>query len=146
MTNTNASKKYIISTLVIMAIIFIHSSLPAEVSADESSIFVEFFSSFFGFAPDEGFHYVIRKIAHMIEYFTLGVSMTLLTLSGVEKIELKPCLISWIICTVYGLTDELHQYLVPGRSCELLDVLIDSIGALLGVAIVFLIKRKRSSG
>lgn len=51
-------------------------------------------------------------------------------------------LVSWIICTLYAGTDELHQYFVPGRACSLRDVCIDSAGALLGVLIMLYHSRK----
>ena len=36
-------------------------------------------------------------------------------------------------------TDEIHQYLVPGRACMFTDVCIDSVGALLGILFVTVI-------
>ena len=38
-----------------------------------------------------------------------------------------------LLCIGYAITDELHQAFVPGRTPKLLDVLIDSSGALLGI-------------
>ena len=40
---------------------------------------------------------------------------------------------AWLIGTAYAVTDEFHQSFVPGRSCELRDVVIDSCGVLTGV-------------
>jgi len=44
---------------------------------------------------------------------------------------------------LYAVTDEIHQSFVPGRSCELRDVLIDSVGVLTGVTILWLLRRKQ---
>ena len=33
------------------------------------------------------------------------------------------------LATVYGLTDEVHQMFVPGRSAEVADLLADAVGA-----------------
>ena len=33
----------------------------------------------------------------------------------------------------YGMTDEIHQYFVPGRSADPWDLVADMIGAMLGV-------------
>ena len=33
-----------------------------------------------------------------------------------------------ILGSLYAVSDELHQLFVPGRSCELMDMLIDSSG------------------
>lgn len=40
------------------------------------------------------------------------------------------------IATFYGVTDELHQYFVPGRNCDFWDLLTDAIGSLAGAYIV----------
>lgn len=37
---------------------------------------------------------------------------------------------AWLICTVYGATDEGHQLFVPGRQADAADLLADSLGAL----------------
>ena len=38
---------------------------------------------------------------------------------------------------VYAATDEFHQYFIPGRSAEVMDVCIDTLGASIGLAILF---------
>ena len=49
-------------------------------------------------------------------------------------------LISFIICVLYASIDEFHQLFVPGRSGQVTDVLIDLIGVVLGLLLVFLIR------
>ena len=39
----------------------------------------------------------------------------------------------------YAITDEFHQYFIPGRSAEIRDVLIDSSGALTGILFVIIV-------
>lgn len=41
-------------------------------------------------------------------------------------------------CILYAVTDEIHQYFVPGRSCRLFDVGVDSMGILFGAALFLL--------
>jgi hypothetical protein len=86
---------------------------------------------------------LIRKSAHFCVYGCLGASTALLVS------ECRPkrfaFLWSWLIPVVYACTDELHQYFVPGRSCEFRDVCIDSAGALLGVVLVRFILQRRTS-
>lgn len=41
---------------------------------------------------------------------------------------------SLLSAAFYGMTDEIHQYFVPGRSADPWDWLADTIGAMLGVA------------
>ena len=38
-----------------------------------------------------------------------------------------------LICLAYGLSDEIHQYFVPGRTFEWLDIAADGLGGGLGV-------------
>lgn len=83
----------------------------------------------------------IRKIAHFSAYFLLGV-LTFNALVTYRKITLKlRCFFSVAICVLYAISDEIHQYFVQGRSCELRDILIDSCGALLAIGIVILFCR-----
>ena len=39
--------------------------------------------------------------------------------------------------TAYGITDELHQFLVPPRQVEVLDVAADAIGAALAAGLLY---------
>jgi VanZ family protein len=41
---------------------------------------------------------------------------------------------AWLAALAYGLSDELHQLLVPGRMFDLADLLADGVGAALGAA------------
>lgn len=54
-------------------------------------------------------------------------------------------LIPLIICLLYSISDEFHQLFIVGRSGEVRDVLIDTIGALTGIYGYYLIKRKYKS-
>ena len=55
-------------------------------------------------------------------------------------------LIPWVITTAYAATDEMHQLFVPGRSGQVSDVLLDSAGAMAGLAVLggirFLVQRR----
>ncbi len=54
----------------------------------------------------------------------------------------KKYLLSILICIIYATSDEIHQILVPGRACQIRDVLIDSIGSITGVYLYKLINTK----
>ena len=49
--------------------------------------------------------------------------------------------LSIIIATLYGFSDEFHQYFVPGRSSSLSDVFLDFTGTTLAVLIYLIILR-----
>ena len=47
--------------------------------------------------------------------------------------------------SIYAVTDEVHQAFVSGRSCELRDIIIDTVAAGVGVGVVMLIRRWRKA-
>jgi VanZ family protein len=53
--------------------------------------------------------------------------------------------ISVLIASLYGLSDEIHQYFIPGRSSEVLDWVADSAGALIAASLLAWLSRKRNS-
>jgi VanZ family protein len=70
---------------------------------------------------------VLRKCAHVTEYAILG--FLLLRAIGREL----PALVLGIL---YAASDELHQHFVHGRHASPVDVLIDSVGLLIGIFVV----------
>jgi len=70
---------------------------------------------------------VLRKCAHVTEYAILG--LLLMRALGQEL----PALVLGI---AYATTDELHQLLVAGRHGSPVDVVIDSLGVLIGIAVL----------
>lgn len=88
------------------------------------------------------FVFIVRKGAHFSIYLLLG----LLIMSYFKEIYLvnkKGLLIAFIICFLYACSDEIHQYFVPGRSCQLNDILIDSAGSIIGIYIYYFISTLR---
>lgn len=70
------------------------------------------------------------KIIHAFVYFILAILLYFsFYKSGLRKYLLP---ISLIFAVTYGISDELHQYYVPGRIASIGDVIADSIGALIG--------------
>ena len=120
-------------TIILMLFIFWQSALPAEASKQESGLIVSQLAQWLQ-ADEELISFVVRKGAHYTEYLFLGVSL-FLTVRDLRK--RASFWIPWAIGTLYAITDEVHQYFVPGRSCELRDVLIDACGVAVGVAIVW---------
>ncbi|MDY0087764.1 MAG: VanZ family protein [Coriobacteriia bacterium] len=47
-----------------------------------------------------------------------------------------------LVASAYGVTDELHQVFVPGRLPEVADWGMDTLGALLGALIMFIVLRR----
>ena len=81
----------------------------------------------------EAFQFTFRKLAHLCLFALLGVTV-LMSVITYEKLKVYlRILYSLIFCFIYAATDELHQLLSAGRSCEFRDFLIDATGSLLGV-------------
>ncbi len=74
--------------------------------------------------------FVLRKIAHILEYAILN--LFLIRAFTAEGLDYKKAIIfSTIVAILYALSDEYHQTFVFGREGKLKDVGIDSIGILL---------------
>lgn len=84
----------------------------------------------------------IDKVAHMVVYGLLAAA--LIRAFGQRMRQLRPGLVvmlTVLCCLVYGITDEFHQSFIPGRFVSGLDVLADTVGALL-VGVAWLILRR----
>ena len=84
----------------------------------------------------------VRKCAHLSLYLILGI-LVISLLREYMVINTKLVLLSLLICFLYACSDEIHQLFVPGRSGEVIDVLIDTLGACLGVSFYYLVFRKK---
>ena len=142
---TSKEKKifHIAITIAIMVFIFIQSALTADLSMHESNVIVKWLSSFLH-VQAETLSFIVRKCAHFLEYLILGISMYVSVHDLSRWKQWKNAILAFLICAVYAATDELHQMFVQGRSCEARDILIDSLGALLGILIMSLISFLRA--
>ena len=85
-------------------------------------------------------------VAHMIIYAVLGAAVVYAWSAGFKRRNpLKVVLYSVNICLLYGISDEFHQSFVPGRYVSAMDVLADTVGALL-VCIAWWLYSKKSIG
>ncbi len=80
----------------------------------------------------------LRKLAHFTEYFILATLLVGAVDNRNRKRRLR-LLIPWAVAAFYAVTDEVHQFFIPGRNCNVIDVLIDSAGAFVGVLISVLV-------
>ena len=84
----------------------------------------------------------VRKSAHFTLYFILGI-LVFLFVKDFTVINYKVVLISIIVVLLYSISDEVHQLFVPGRSGEVLDVMIDTMGGFISCNILYLIYRRK---
>lgn len=84
------------------------------------------------------YDFILRKIAHTVEYFILTLLLYRAFKGsfnmGIFHLFIYPVTLSFF----YAVSDEFHQSFVPARSASIRDVLIDTIG-ILGFYIVITI-------
>ena len=85
---------------------------------------------------------LVRKTAHIIIYLVLGLLIISL-IKEYKIIDWKMMFLAFIISYLYACSDEIHQLFVPGRSGNMIDVLIDSLGSYLGILIYHFYYRLR---
>lgn len=83
----------------------------------------------------ETIRHLVRKIAHISEYFILCLLVSLLLKSYSIPLN-KLLILAFIICYIYSCSDEIHQLFISDRSGSFIDTLIDSIGILLWLLII----------
>jgi VanZ family protein len=82
------------------------------------------------------------SILHIGEFFVLSYLLSRALLS--EKMSPKSALVlSVIITTIYGISDEFHQLFVPGRTFDYVDMSFNFIGAALAALLVFKTRKMR---
>jgi VanZ family protein len=83
------------------------------------------------------------KIKHFGAYMVLTILLTLTIMVQDKSRFLKKHVyaVSIAIAVIYGILDELHQALIPGRSCEFMDWVADFGGAVTGALIIYFYSR-----
>ena len=74
------------------------------------------------------------KVLHFFAYAVLGVLFY--RAYGTLRVKSDPrmlILISMVSASLYGVSDEVHQYLVPFRDASIWDVVANTLGAICGV-------------
>jgi hypothetical protein len=83
------------------------------------------------------------KIYHILEYAVFGVLLArILKEYGFPRSLPGKTIWVLVISFLYGASDELHQWFVPGRDAAFGDLLADSLGGVLGGFIFLKFKRK----
>ena len=148
---TELLKKILYSGLVLiwMLIVFMFSNQNGEKSQGTSRkvtniivkvlVYNEEISKEETNALTEKIDYLIRKIAHYSLYTIGGILIynyiKTFSINIREKI-----LTSILVGIIYAITDELHQYFMDGRSAQIKDIVIDSLGIFTGVLLMYKIK------
>jgi VanZ family protein len=153
--------KYWLPLLIWMALISVASS--DLMSSSQTSRFLIPFLRWL--KPDilpetlEQIHFWWRKTGHLFEYAMLGVLMIRAfrgerkrtnnnaqrPTSNAQRSKKNLFTSAWIGSTIFAVLDEFHQSFVVSRGAAVGDVMIDSIGAALGLLFYAILTRWRLS-
>jgi VanZ family protein len=85
--------------------------------------------------------HVRDKLLHTAEYAGLAALLGR-ALIGEGLNAGRACLLAILLTSVYGATDEFHQWFVPMRTSDLRDLMADAVGAAIG-AVAYALARPR---
>ena len=98
------------------------------------ALIIFIFSSFPTVQTTEFFlgDFLIKKSAHLFEYGVLAI-LLYRALLNYDVNTNKALFFAILIAGLYGVSDEFHQSFIPGRGPAVRDVIIDTIGATIGI-------------
>lgn len=119
-----------------IGLIFFMSSQPGDISTKQSDLVIKIFMKL-GIDLNNNLGeiatLVVRKTAHLGEYFILSIfTMNLFNYYFKPKSQ---SIYALVFIFLYASLDEIHQYFVPGRSMHLKDIIIDTLGGLIGILV-----------
>lgn len=82
------------------------------------------------------------KLFHALAYAVLGfllLGSRHLSGNGFSNAQMRG---SILVASLYGISDEFHQYFVPGRNSDVWDWVADTLGALIAVSLLAWASRK----
>lgn len=142
----NKAKRIIFGILVLLncSIIFYFSHQASDSSNQQSGTIVEIISNIIPYIknmeePEKTvlketvLAPIVRRIAHFSIYAMLGLLTTNFMLTIEKKKMYQRVILALAFCLVYAITDEFHQTFIEGRSGRVVDVLVDTAGALTGI-------------
>jgi len=88
-------------------------------------------------------HLLIRKAGHLTEYAILAIlAARAFRTSSRAVLRTHWFWLSLILVSAYSLSDEFHQMFVPTRGASIRDTVIDTVGGLCGLVLVWLWRRR----
>jgi VanZ family protein len=139
----------VILIIINLSLIFSNSLKTAEVSRQESGAVVEAVEKivktiYNGNPPekiddffDRSARNTFRDIAHLLEFFVLGI-LVMLYGSLYRKKPIYTLIAALTFCLAVSIVDETIQIPVAGRGFELYDIILDTAGSLAGILIIYL--------
>jgi VanZ family protein len=92
----------------------------------------------------ETIHHLIRKSAHVFEYFIFTLLVWRAFRAGHKGWNWTWTARTLLVVAAFSLLDEFHQIFVPGRGASIFDSMLDTSAGVLAMLIVWMIVRWRS--
>lgn len=73
-------------------------------------------------------------VVHMAAYAGLAALTARAAAQGLRNVSRRAVYAAVVISSLYGLSDEIHQLFVPGRTFDVLDLAADAIGSVVGAS------------
>jgi len=123
--------------LLWMAVMFVFSTDFGSMENTRSFLFPIARFLFPSVTPRElqSFLYLLRKSAHLTEYAILAILWFFVISKKGRRNSWKPALIALGISCFYAGLDEIHHAFLASRTGSLIDVGIDSLGAIIGLTL-----------
>ena len=80
-------------------------------------------------------------VISLILSLTLSPALAALLLRGLagarwRGVKVRAAALAVLLATLYGVTDEAHQWFVPGRTAEVTDLVADALGAAVAAGVI----------
>ncbi len=87
----------------------------------------------------KAFDSIIRLdyFVHFIEYFILSIFFILWRLDNRSVFRFKTFLLYIVIGLSIAFLDEFHQILIPGRAFNIIDIMFDAFGFIMGIFVMY---------
>ncbi len=117
--------RYALGTMAWMSLIVLFSSQPGD-----------------RLGPDSVPLDVLKKVGHCVEFGVLAILYLYVMKGGLSarKAGSAVFLLSFFLVVLFAITDEYHQSFTPGRHSSVVDVFIDSCGAIVFLSIYYRVK------
>ena len=89
---------------------------------------------------------IVRKCGHLTEYAILAALLWRVLRHHwplVRRNFWRPATIALVLAITFATTDEIHQSFFPSRTATVHDVVIDTVGAIVGLLICWMFARNR---
>lgn len=142
---------YLVFTVLCMTIIFTFSSKNSHLSNGTSKKVIDrgitIYEYIFHQEVDHNqviqkLNYPVRKVAHYSIYFLLGIFVYYFIFYSRCKYKV---ITSIGICFLYAVLDEVHQLFVIGRTGQVLDIFIDTMGSITAIFFLKVIRQIRDT-